>query len=59
MLLLAGGECGMTLGADLRAYIIFSGSLTFARPPSGFSQVFVAAELLAYCCRHLCRGDRD
>lgn len=53
VLLLPGCESGMTLGADLRAYVIISGSVTFARPPSGFGQMFVATELLAYGCRYL------
>ena len=53
VLLLADGERGVALGADLRAYVIISGSVTFARPPSGFGQMFVATELLSYGRRHL------
>lgn len=58
VLLLACRERGVALGADLRAYVVASGSVSLAWPPSGFSEVFLAAELLTYGCRHLGRRHR-
>jgi len=58
VLLLAGCESSMALGAHFRADVITSRGVTLARPPSGFSQMFVARELLANSRRHLRRGHR-
>jgi len=46
MLLLTIGECRVTLGANLGAYVISSGSVTFAWPPSRFGEVFLGAQLV-------------
>lgn len=57
MFCLSRCQCGVTLGTDLRADIIVSRCVAFARPPAGFGEVFLRCELLADGGRNL-RGQK-
>lgn len=58
VLLLAGRHRGMALRANLRANVVTSGSISFARPPSRLGEMFLTAELPAYGRRYLGRRQR-
>jgi hypothetical protein len=62
MLLLTIGERRVTLGANVGAYVISSGSIAFARPPSRFGEVFLGAQLIGngggYLGSHRCESKK-
>ena len=58
VLLLAGSERSMALGADLGAHVVAAGGISFTWPPARIGQMFIAGELFAYGCRHLRRRHR-
>jgi hypothetical protein len=53
MLLLSLRNCGVTLCANLDTDIFLACGVSFARPPSGLCQMFVAGQLIGDCRGYL------